>query len=314
MATLPNRFLVKLDANNDYFMTYLYPVGIARVTVEKAWGFAEESKTATKKFFSKLTRASPDCYANVAVGAEETWKTSTKNNTTTPTWGETHDFVVTDLDQCITFNIMDEDVGEDDEVGLSVTTVRDIMNAGGRQELAMAKKDKETEGKLAVACQFFAFGAEAGSLSSSDHQGEGRLCGLITILVASAFNIEGDRKELTPSVVVEWGRTHRFQTTKIADAPGTDIHNPSFDQNFRIPVTTDMVGGGTESFRIALMNGEKEIGGVDVPYEDVLKAPGMLLANKFDVGGGATVRASICLKGVTAGGLQEATLPQRPKQ
>ena len=309
MAVLPNRYLVKLDANNDYFKTYLYPLGMARVTVEKATGFAEEAKSGAKKLFSKITQASPDCYAKTSVGAEEAWKTSTKKNTTNPAWNETHDFVVTDLDQCIKVDVEDEDVGGDDEVGIALTTVRDILKAGGRQEIALVKKGEQTEGKVSLACQFFEFGADAGSFSASDHKGDGRFCGLATILVAGAFNIQGRREELTPSVKVVWGKNN-FQTAVKTDAPGTDINNPAFDQNFRIPITTDLVGNGAENFRIVLMNGEKEVGGVDVPFQDVLKAPDMILESKFNVGGGASVRASIHLRGVKAANMQQA-LPRR---
>jgi len=315
MAVLPNRFLVQLDANNDYFKTHLYPLGIVRLTVEKAWGFAEESKTKTKKLLSKLTRASPDCYAKVEVGAEAAWKTSVKNNTTSPAWGETHDFVVTDFDQCITIDVEDQDVGSDDEVGLAVTTVKEILLAdGGRQELGLVRKGEETDGKVAITARFFQFAADAASFSASDHKGDGRLCGLATILVAGAFGIKGQREELSPSVVVTWGDKHRFQTVVKTDAPGTDISNPSFAQNFRIPITADMVGGSNaQGFRITLMNKGKEMGSADVPFADVLKAPSMILQDKFDVGNGATVRASICLRGVSAATMQEMAMPQRQK-
>ncbi len=97
ILVLPNRLLIKLDATSDYFKTQLYPLGIIRLTVEKALGFAEDKQSASKKFLSKLTRASPDTYCKVSVGAEEAWRTSTKNNTTSPAWNEVHDFVVTDL-------------------------------------------------------------------------------------------------------------------------------------------------------------------------------------------------------------------------
>ncbi|KAK4539475.1 hypothetical protein LTR36_010911 [Oleoguttula mirabilis] len=313
MAVLPNRFLVTVDANNDYFKTYLYPLGTVRVTVEKAWGFAEKAKSSTKKFFSKLTRASPDCYAKINVGAEESWKTSTKNNTTNPIWGETHDFVVSDFDQYIKVDVEDEDVGGDDEVGVALTTVHDILLAGGTQELTLFLNEKETEGKISVACQFFEFGADGGSFSATDHQGAGRLCGLVTILVAGVFGIQGKREELKPSVVVTWGAKHHFRTAIQADSVGSDINNPAFNEHFRIPVTTDMVGSGAEGFRFALMNGEKEVGGANVAYADVLRAPGMLLQDRFDVGGGATVRASICLQGVRASSMQGKALPQRQR-
>ena len=73
ILTLPNRLLIKLDASNDYFKTQLFPIGVIRITAEKATGFAEDKKGAAQKLFSKLTRASPDTYVNISVGAEDAW-------------------------------------------------------------------------------------------------------------------------------------------------------------------------------------------------------------------------------------------------
>lgn len=313
MFTLPNRFLLKLDANADYFKIYHYPLGMIRVTVEKAWGFGEEAMSSTRKLFNKLSRAEPDCYAKVNVGGEEPWKTATKNNTNRPTWNETHDFVVSDFDQCIKVDVEDEDVNGDDEVGFAVTTVQEILLAGGSQELTLVHKGEETEGRISISCQFFKYVADAGSLTASDHKGDGRLSGLATVLVASAFGIEGQRENLKPSVVVTWGKTQRFQTAIKTDAPGTDISNPAFDQAFRLPITTDLMGSSPDNFRIALLDGEKEIGGVDIPFARVADAPDKIFQQKFDVGNGATVRASIRLRGIVPGEMSQVALPDRGK-
>jgi Ca2+-dependent lipid-binding protein len=312
VVVLPNRILVKLDANNDYFKTYLQPLGIIRITTEKAWGFAEESQSKTKKFFSKLTRASPDCYAEIEVGAEPAWKTTTKNNTTTPTWGETHDFVVTDLDQRIRVLVADQDVNSDDEVGVALTTVKEILAAGGKSELGMLHKGSKSDGKVALSCEFFQFTAEdSSSFSAANNRGDGLMCGVLTVLVASAFGIKGQRENLKPSVVVTWGSKHRYQTTVQTDAPGTDINNPTFDQHFRIPVTTADVTAG--SLRIACMDNETEVGAVELAFEDLKKAPDMTLQDKFDVGGGVKVRASVSLRGVKSASMEGMELTQREK-
>lgn len=311
MFTLPNRYLLKLDMNTDYFKTYHYPLGLLRVTVEKAWGFGEEAKSTTRKFFNKLTGAAPDCYAKVELGAEEPWKTTTKNNTNNPSWNETHDFVVSDFDQCIKVDVLDEDANADDEVGLGVTTVREILVAGGSQELPLVLKGEETDGRVSISCQFFKYVADAGSLTASDHKGDGRLSGVATILVAGAFGIKGEREALKPSVVVTWGEAQRFQTGIMADAPGYDINNPSFDQAFRIPITTDLVGSSPHSFRIALLDGEKEIGSADVPFANVSDAPDKTLQQKFDVGNGASVRASIRLRGIASSDVSKERLAIR---
>ncbi|KAK1075613.1 hypothetical protein LTR74_000021 [Friedmanniomyces endolithicus] len=303
ILTLPNRILVNLDVNNDYFQTYLYPLGIIRVTVDKAYNFAEESKGKASKFFSKLTRSAPDCYTEVTVGAEPEWKTKVKPNTTHPVWDETHDFVVTDYDQVIKLTVMDQDIGADAEVGLAVLTVREALMAGSNQDLSLVKRGAESEGRLSVSTQYFPFSPISDSFSIADHRAEGLICGLATVLIAGAFGIKGPRETLKPSVVVKWGPKHHFQTGIQADAAGVDISNPAFNQNFRIPVTADMVGGGggeVAPFRIALMNGEKEVGGVDVPFAEVVGAPMMTLASRFEVGEGTTVRACICLRGIGA--------------
>jgi Ca2+-dependent lipid-binding protein len=300
ILVLPNRLMIKLDATSDYFKTQVYPLGILRVTVEKAWGFAEEKQSASKRFLSKITRASPDTYCNVSVGAEKTWRTSIKNNTTNPAWNEVHDFVVTDMNQCITVDLMDHDVGSDDQIGLGVTTVKDILLTGGKQELSLVHKEQPIDGNVSLSCKFYRFAPDGSSFSASDHSGEGLLCGMATIMIAGVLGIPGRREELSPSVVVTWGEKHRFQTAMKTDAPGTDISNPSFDQSFRIPYSGDMVAGGGQNFRIALMNKKDEIGSVDVPLSDVLQAPDMVIQNNFDVGGGAAIRASISLRGIAA--------------
>lgn len=53
MFTLPNRYLVKLDANADYLKAFHYPLGMLRITVEKVGGIGEESKSTTRRLFNK---------------------------------------------------------------------------------------------------------------------------------------------------------------------------------------------------------------------------------------------------------------------
>lgn len=313
MFTLPNRYLIKLDTNNDYFQTYLYPLGVLRVTVEKAWGFSEEEKGGVKKLLAKVTRAAPDCYVKTQVGAEKEFRTKTINNKHTPSWNETHDFIVSDMDQCIKMEIYDHDVNGDDEIGMAITTVKDSLGSSGNVELPLVtKKGEETPGRVSMSFEYFEFAATPDSFNAMQHKGQGKYCGLATILVASARGIKGNRETLKPSVKVAWGKDNTFQTAQKADAPGTDINNPSFDQNFRIPI--DALGGlissKSEDFKISLLDGETEVGTVNVPFADVQSAPDMTLQKDFHVGNGTTVRAGIQLRGLGAAGKQ---LPERTK-
>ena len=311
MFTLPNRYLVKLDANNDYFKTYLAPLGALRVTVEKASGFEEEAKGGVKKLFAKITRAAPDCYVKATVGAETPFQTKTIDNKHTPSWNETHDFVVSDMDQCVKIELYDSDINGDDEIGMAVTTVKESLKSGGHMELPLLSKSggEEVGGTVSFSVEYFEYVPDSGSFNASQHKGEGKDCGVATVLVAGATGIKGDRAQLKPSVKVTWGDENTFQTAQKSDAPGTDINNPSFDQNFRIPI--DSVGGLISSppaFHIGLMDGEKEVGSTDVPFDEVKKAKDMILQKDFDVGNGAKVKAAIRLMGLGQGGKQ---LPDR---
>ncbi|KAK1472621.1 C2 domain-containing protein [Colletotrichum tamarilloi] len=296
MAVLPNRYLVKLDSNNDYFRTYLPHLGALRLTIERAIGINGPKKSGAKRLLAKIVKDVPDCYAKVNVGAEEEWRTSVKKNDHDPEWNETHDFLVADYDQRIFIDVQDDDLGGDDDIGIATTTVKDILLNGGSQELALTHKDEPTDAKIVVHAKFYNFVDNAEVITSTQSENEHQIVGLATVLIASALGLQGQRDELNPSIKVTWG-AKEFRTAAKTYSPGTDIFNPSFDQAFRIPVTADMLANPA-NFKISLLNKADETGSVEIPFQDVLQAPGLMKEESFDVGSGATVRASISLRGL----------------
>ncbi|KZL86889.1 c2 domain-containing protein [Colletotrichum incanum] len=296
MAVLPNRYLVKLDSNNDYFKTYLPHLGALRLTVERAIGISGPKKSGAKRLLAKIVKDVPDCYCKVNVGAEDEWRTTTKKNDHDPEWNETHDFLVADHDQQIFIDVQDDDLGGDDDIGIASTTVKDILLNGGSQQLDLTHKGEPTDAKILVHAKFFNFVDDAGVITTTQSQSEGQIVGLATVLIASALGLQGQRDELNPSIKVTWG-AKEFRTAAKSYSPGTDIFNPSFDQAFRIPVTADLIANPA-NFKIALLNKTNETGSVEIPFEDVLRAPGLVKEESFDVGSGATVRASISLRGL----------------
>jgi Ca2+-dependent lipid-binding protein len=296
MAVLPNRFLVKLDSSNDYFKTYQPHLGVVRLTVERAIGISRPKKSGAKRLLQKIVKDIPDCYCKVKVGAEDEWRTATKQNDHDPEWNETHDFLVADFEQKIFLDVQDDDLGADDDIGIGSITVKDILLGGGTKEVGLTHKGQPTGARVTVHAQFYNFVSEASAMSGAQSQGEGQLVGLATVLVASALGLQGNRDDLSPSVKVKWG-AKEFRTAIKTYSPGTDIFNPSFDQAFRIPLTKDMVAS-PGSFRIVLMNKEVEAGAVEIPFTDVLNGQDMTAANGYDVGNGATVRVSITLRGL----------------
>ncbi|KAK4238545.1 hypothetical protein C8A03DRAFT_43720 [Achaetomium macrosporum] len=305
MAVLPNRFLVKMDNNNDYFKTYQPHHGILRLTVGRATNISapDKKKGGIRGGMSRLMAKvkledTPDCYVKVKVGAEEEWKTSVVDNNHNPEWNETHDFLITDFEQQIFTAVRDDDTASDDDIGHGSTAVKDILLKGGSHELALSHEGKPTGARLTVHAQFYNLVSDANVLSTAASQGQGHglICGLATVLIASALGLQGDRDELQPSVKVAFG-DKSFQTAVKTYTPGTDIFNPSFDQAFRIPLTADMLANPS-NFKISLVNKAQEVGSVEVDFRDVVGAAGMCVADSFDVGGGATVRASIFVRGM----------------
>jgi len=296
MAVLPNRFLVKLDNSNDYFKTYQAHLGVIRLTIERAIGIAGPKKSGAKRLLAKIVKDVPDCYCKVTVGAEEEWRTATKKNDHDPEWNETHDFLVSDFEQNIFLDVQDDDLGADDDIGEGHISIKDILLDGGSKQVALSHKGENTGARVTVHAKFFNFISEPSALSAQHSQGEGQLCGLATVLVASVSNLQGQRDDLNPSVLVSWGGMD-FRTAGKTYTPGTDIFNPSFDQAFRIPINRDLVERPSD-FRISLLNKTNETGSVQIPFADVLNAPGCNVANAYDVGSGVTVRVSISLNGL----------------
>jgi Ca2+-dependent lipid-binding protein len=304
MAVLPNRFLVKMANDVDYFKCHQPHHGIIRITVARATGISApkkgEKKSTMRKLLSKVKLEDvPDCFVKVKVGAEEEWKTSVVDNNHEPEWNETHDFLVSDFEQDISVDIQDDDLAGDDDIGFGSTTVKEILLQGGSQDLSLSHKGDATQARLLIHAKFFNLVTDAQVLSSATAQGqaEGQLCGLATVLIASANGLQGNRDDLNPSVKVTWG-DKTFQTAAKTYTPGTDIFNPSFDQAFRIPLTAAMLAN-PGAFKIALLNKGVEFGSAQVGFQDVVGAEGMAVQNNFDVGNGVTVRAAVMLNGAS---------------
>lgn len=301
MAVLPNRYLVKLDGNCDFFKAYLPHIGVLRLTVDRASNLDVPKKTggASGKISGLLSKVGlrdvPDCYANVSVGADTSFRTSTIKDSRDPEWNETHDFLVADMDENIVLDVDDDDPGSDDDIGTATISIRKLLLGGGAQQLPLVHKGKPVpDASVAVRAQFFHLVNDAGALPQE--AAEGQVVALATVLIASALNLQGQRDELQPNVRVTYGPKHVFNTATKTYSPGTDIFNPSFDRAFCIPITQDLLAN-PPGFEIALMNGkEEQVGTVELPFEEVLNAEGSTKEGEFDVGGGVRVRAQVSIR------------------
>lgn len=306
VAVLPNRYLYKMDINTDFFKAFLPYLGVLRLTVDRATGLSYPKKSGgvtgkLERLMSKVgIKDVPDPFANVSVGAEPVFRTTTKKNNMEPVWNEEHDFMVADYEQNLVVEIMDEDLGENDHMGKATISIKKLLLSGGTQELPLERKDiPDNPGRVGVRAQFFHFIPDKRALFSTQNAANDEVVGLATMLIANVLNLQGNRDELKPNVKVAWGRDpkHSFTTYTQTYTPGMDIFNPSFDQAFRVPITKSMLENPA-GFEITMMNGTEKVGSAELPFEEVLNAEGCMKQGEVDVGGGVRVRAQIAICGL----------------
>ncbi len=232
-----------------------------------------------------------DCYVDATLGAEK-WRTKTINNNRFPEWNETHDFLLSDHDQVVTVECADDDTTSDDTIGKATVTVKELLLSGASHQLSLVHNEQPTDAKINLRGHFMALVADPSSLNSQEEGTHG----VLTVLVASAFHISGNREELKPSIKVVWGESN-FRTAIKTDAPGSDVQNPGFDVAYNVPLSNKVTVHGAAPVKLILMDGEKERGSVDIPLEKVLGAPGMALAEDHKLADGAVIRAAVVIRG-----------------
>lgn len=287
ILVLPNRLLVKIDPTNDYFDTYQHHLGFLRLTVASGHGFV-----APKGWIKDI----PDVYCNVRVGASPPWKTETKNNDLTPEWNQTKDFLLSDHDQRISLQALDDDLARDDDLGAASITVGKLLLSGSRADLPLVHNDSPTAARVAVECQIYQFVPDLTSLQSPDHHHPDLMCGLATVIVACAKKVPGERQHLAPHCKVAFCGG-KFDTPTVMDLPGCDPNNPAFDAAFRVPLTAELASEPTD-FVLTLMDRKDKLGSVIISWADVVAAPGACLTAPFKLENGAALHARVIISGI----------------
>ena len=200
MMVLPNRMLTKMDLTSTIFDAYQEPQGIARLTIVGGGGFKVQGRL--------LNRDIPDVFVKTTLGSSPAWKSSTKSNTTNPVWNESKDFILSDDDQLITVDAYDsDDLSSHDDLGIASITVGDLLLENRMKNLRLKKKGKVTGAHIMVNLSgIYSFVPDLMSFESPEFEGPGALCGLLTILVAQAFNIPVAKEEANVYVKARWGK------------------------------------------------------------------------------------------------------------
>ena len=291
IMVLPNRMLTKLDPAATIFEAYQEPQGIARLTIVGGGGFKVQGRL--------LNRDVPDVFVKATLGSSSTWKSSTKSNTTNPVWNESNDFILSDDDQLITVDAYDsDDLSSHDDLGIASITVGDLLLEGRMKNLQLKKRGKITGAHIMVNLSgIYSLVPDLLSFESPEFEGPGALCGLLTVLVAQAFNIPVAKEDASVHVKVRWGKKE-YSTAAVVDAAGIDALNPSFDTPFLCPLTQKLAAT-KEDIIFAVMNGADVIGTAEVPFSTLADSPGMMVTAKTSVGDkGAMLQFRVILRGL----------------
>lgn len=287
LLVLPNRILVKIDPANPYYKTYQQHMGIIRITVFNGKGFVTPGG---------WIKDVPDVYCMTKLGAHPVWTTSTINNSLTPEWNECADFLLSDHDQRISLEALDDDLAGDDKLGNASITVGKLLLAGQMTDLHLEENGKPTGALITIKCDIFHFVGDAASFKLPDFRGKNRLCGLVTILIAGARNIPCEKKDASSSVKATFG-TNTFYTPAVADIIGVDCLNPPYDSSFRVPLTSELAAAPSD-FVFSLLNNAETIGNVYVKWADVLDAPAMTHSERHPVGDNSELDIRINISGI----------------
>lgn len=287
ILVLPNRLLIKIDPANDFHQTVLEQLGTLRLTVVKGAGFV------TPKGFIKDV---PDVYLKTRMGASEIWKTSTIDNSITPEWNESKDFLLSDHDQRISIEALDDDLAGDDEIGKGSITVGQLLLAGGATDLPLFVDKADTGAKISLKCTIMKFVPDLTSFEQPEYHGKDAICGLVTILVVGATGLPFSKEDASSYVKVTFG-TFKFQTPMILNFPGVDCLNPPYDSQFRVPLNSELTAAPSD-FCFTLMNKSKKLGTVTVPWADAIQAEGYNLKGTYKLDNGVAISLGIRTRGV----------------
>lgn len=287
LFVLPNRMLVKIDPANVWYDTYQNPLGFIRMTFVNGSGFV-----MPEGWFKDI----PDIFLKVNFSAEKQWRTKTINNSVEPEWDETVDFLLSDHDQTITIEAMDDDLASDDKLGRGRITVGKLLTQDKEASVPLLVHNVDTGAVVQVKCEVLQFVRNLASLRSPDNESRHLKCGLLTILVAGVKNLPGEREEAGSQVVVE-AFEKKFNTPIVPDMPGTDALNPLYDAAFRVMLTRKMVDEGSE-IELTLKNSGKKLGSTSVTFEEVCEAEGGVVTGEYELGNGAVIMARFIVRGI----------------
>jgi Ca2+-dependent lipid-binding protein len=299
---LPNKISYPLVQGIDLnALKYPLPAGIVRIHVAQG----KELKAADVGF-GKSKKSDP--YCKLFVGSK-VFKTKVCKDTVNPVWNEYFEAVVDQKHgQFVEIDVLDEDPGDDDELG---TTCIDIQNVAqqGVLDVWLPLENVKT-GMIHVRCQWLHLSKDPEDLEKAmtanyrqrvDTGSEAPLAAaLLIVSLDSAKDLPRSKKSMTePS---PYAKLTIGNETQQSVPVGTRTCNPTWEANFQYLVSEPK----NQELHVQLYDSgknDKKLGWTSVPLRAVLASKNMVYDQAFslkDSGPQSKIRLRLCMRVLTS--------------
>ena len=153
----------------------------------------------------------------------------------------------------------------DDYLGSGHIRVADMLRSRKPLEVELLDENENSTGAFVkLGCHFKDLIENSKAIDTEPT--ENTIGGLLTIIIAQAFNLDLPKKEAASYVQVTYGK-EKFLTGVVSDWPGYDCLNPIYDISFLVPIT-----GELSDVVLDLHNGEKVLGSITISSKDLLES------------------------------------------
>lgn len=284
MFVLPNRFLFKLNDAVDFFDVYYPPLGALNITIRRGRGFIKEKKGG----FIKLT---PDVYVKMKFGLEKS-QTPVVKKSLTPEWGHSKIFVLSDDDQPLELKGMDDDPVSDDLLGEVRILASELIKTPQR----WVKFEREVD----VVAENAEILVEAETLAFTETLGSGPV--MVSVLIDRVTGLPDDTNSAQCKIEVAGKAEHEKLSAMIVrpeePVPGVDPANPIFN------LSTDVIVPSVRhaDVKVTLTADKNTVGKIHFDAAGIDGSPGNTKQGDFKIGGGASIRCKVVLRGLTRDG------------
>ena len=280
ILVLPNRLVLPILPNNDFFNTYQLPKGVLKIKLVKGEGFEDNGR---------IFRDVPDMYVVISMGAEKLQTSHVVRNYNSPTWNEAFEFIYSDGEQIVTFNAYDKDLDKDDFMGTAKVEANKLLHANGAEVVLplLDKNGDSMKSTITVVSELREFSNDSADFHhyNNTYIKDDYIVGLLSVIIAGASNITtmDEEEELASYAKVTVGEDQKFVTNVVKKMVGVDATKPMYNALFRVKLKRALFKQ-RPNVDFKLYNCENKLGHNQVTFDEVILENEMICRRDLKMG------------------------------